>query len=96
MLIQHFSAAVESIVHKGEAFVRNEAGVFDVPVELAERLLHTPGWSHPVGILVDRREGHETYPPAPAEPTAEEAAAAEAAAEAAAAEAAAKTAKTAK
>jgi hypothetical protein len=65
MFVHHSSGVVASVAHEGETFAPDEAGVFDVPALLAARLLLTPGWSVPEGIVVDRRQGHETYPPEP-------------------------------
>lgn len=44
MRIKHIEDAVESIVHEGATFVKDEEGFFRIPFDLANTFLKLPHW----------------------------------------------------
>ena len=53
MHISHESRDVNAISHNGKRFEPDEFGRFEVPSDLAEKLLGTPGWSIPERLRIE-------------------------------------------
>ena len=56
MHIRHESRDVNAISHHGKRFEPDEFGRFEVPSDLAETLLSTPGWSIPDRLHIEIRD----------------------------------------